>query len=118
METKDAIDRLAALAQETRLKAFRRLIVAGPEGLSAGVLADELAVAGPTLSFHLNHLEASGLLKARREGRQIFYSADFAAMRGLLDFLMKDCCQGLPEICGVGPRSFPPSCSPDAKEIC
>jgi len=99
MESKDALAALSALAQETRLAAFRRLVRAGLAGENAGTLADALGVPPPTLSFHLKELEHAGLVEARREGRNIIYVAHYAGMRGLLDFLMKDCCAGRPEIC-------------------
>ena len=102
MEEKTAVTGLAALAHETRLKIFRKLVQAGPIGLSAGDIAEAVETAPTTLSFHLKELQRSGLLTARRESRQIFYAVDFVEMRGLLDFLMDDCCQGHPEICQVG----------------
>ena len=112
METIQALSALAALAQETRLAVFRTLVVAGQLGLPAGVIAEQHGIAGPTLSFHLHHLVTGGLLVSRREGRQIFYAVNFAAMRGLLDFLMQDCCQGHPDICGASTTGCP---SPSAK---
>lgn len=103
MEATDAIPALAALAQETRLKIYRLLVQAGPLGEPAGKIAAALGLAPATLSFHLKELERAGLILSRREGRQIFYAPDFSAMSDLLDFLMEDCCQGRPEVCG--PRS-------------
>lgn len=100
MEMEQALRALAALGQETRLAAYRLLVQAGPDGIPAGTLAERLEVPGPTLSVHLGKLEQAGLAAARRAGRQIFYSADYAAMRGLLAYLAEDCCAGLPEICG------------------
>jgi DNA-binding transcriptional ArsR family regulator len=99
MELKSAISALSALAQETRLSAFRVLVNQGPEGLPAGEIAQRLNVPPATLSFHLRELENAGLLRSCRQSRQIYYSADFAGMRSLLDFLMADCCGGHPEIC-------------------
>lgn len=100
METDTAIDALSALAQDTRLRTFRLLVQAGPNGLSAGDIARELDVQPATLSFHLNQLERAGLITSRRQSRQIFYAAHFQGMRELLAFLTEDCCNGRPEICG------------------
>ena len=94
METKTAALTLAALAQETRLTIYRHLVEAGPAGVRAGQIAEHLALPNATLSFHLAQLRQSGLIAARREGRQIIYSADYAAMNGLLDFLTENCCGG------------------------
>jgi DNA-binding transcriptional ArsR family regulator len=99
METNEAVSTLAALAQSTRLAAFRYLVKAGPGGAPAGEVAEALDVAPATLSFHLKELEHAGLVISRREGRRIFYSAGYGAMRGLMDYLTEDCCQGHPEIC-------------------
>jgi DNA-binding transcriptional ArsR family regulator len=101
MQTKDALNALAALAQATRLEVFRLLVRAGPTGLSAGVVAERVGVRPATLSFHLRELERAGLLSARRESRQIFYAPDFDGMRALIAFLTEDCCGGHPEICAV-----------------
>jgi ArsR family transcriptional regulator len=92
METWLAAERLAALAHETRLEIFRRLVQRGPEGLAAGELAAALEIAPPTLSFHLAHLSRAGLVAARRAGRSIVYSADYAAMRELVGYLFENCC--------------------------
>jgi len=99
MESKEALTALGALAQETRLAIFRRLVRAGPKGQSAGVIAEGLGTPAPTLSFHLKELERAGLIQQRRESRNIIYAAHFEGMRELLGFLMKDCCGGNPEIC-------------------
>jgi DNA-binding transcriptional ArsR family regulator len=92
METLHAAERLSALAHESRLEIFRRLVQRGPAGLAAGELAEALTVAPPTLSFHLAHLARAGLVTSRRAGRSIVYSADFAAMRELVGFLFENCC--------------------------
>jgi DNA-binding transcriptional ArsR family regulator len=103
MEMDQAVVALAALAHDTRLQVFRRLVAAGRAGLAAGDLAQALGVAPTTLSFHLKELARAGLVGARRQGRQIFYAVDFAGTRGLFDFLMRDCCRGRPELCGTLP---------------
>jgi ArsR family transcriptional regulator len=99
MESELALISLAALAQETRLAIFRRLVRAGPDGESAGAIADALHTPAPTLSFHLKELERAGLITQRRESRSLIYAAHYDGMRELLSFLMEDCCAGLPEIC-------------------
>jgi DNA-binding transcriptional ArsR family regulator len=100
METSQALEAFQALAQETRLGALHLLVQAGPNGLPAGLIADRLAVQPSTLSTHLAILERAGLVASRREARHIFYSAQFAGLRQLIAFMMEDCCQGRPEICG------------------
>ena len=100
MEIKQALSCLAALAHETRLAVFRLLVREGPGGMPAGEIARCLGVPAPTLSFHLKELERAGLVGAKRQQRQILYATDFAGTRTLLDFLMRDCCQGHPELCG------------------
>jgi DNA-binding transcriptional ArsR family regulator len=103
MDETQATQALGALAQPTRLAVFRLLVREGPEGVPAGEVAERLGVQPATLSFHLTQMERAGLLTARRRSRQIFYAADFAAMRALVGFLLDDCCHGRPEICaGLG----------------
>ncbi len=94
MESREAIRSFAALAQDTRLAVIRTLVVAGDNGLAAGQIGEALGVSAPTLSFHLKELENAGLVRSRRESRQIFYTADFARMRNLIGFLLRDCCRG------------------------
>jgi len=71
METTAALERLSALAHDSRLAIFRRLVQRGPEGMAAGEIAAALGVAAPTLSFHLAHLARAGLVTSRREGRAV-----------------------------------------------
>lgn len=92
MDLRDATAALSALAQETRLETFRLLTQAGPEGLSAGAIADVLAIPPNTLSFHLSHLVNAGLASQRRAGRSIIYTADYARMNDLLAYLGENCC--------------------------
>ena len=103
METTTATERLAALAQETRLSLFRRLIQRGPGGMPAGEIATALGVPAPTLSFHLAQLAGAGLVTSRRAGRSILYAAHYPAIQELVAFLYENCC-------GEG------SCSPVAAE--
>ena len=100
MEEKQALSCLAGLAHETRLAVFRLLVREGPGGMPAGEIALRLSVPSPTLSFHLKELERAGLIRATRQQRQIIYATDYAGMRALIDFIMRDCCQGRPELCG------------------
>lgn len=99
MESTAAVASLSALAHEGRLAVFRLLVQAGPEGLAAGEVARRLDILPNTLSSSLNILSHAGLVVSRREGRSIVYSANYAAMSGLLAFLMEDCCAGAPQIC-------------------
>ena len=103
MEMKDAVDRLGALAQETRLGVFRLLVQTGPDGLAAGDIAETLGVSPSNMSFHLSQLEQAGLLRSHRVHRQIIYTADYDGMRRLLRYLVDDCCRGRPEICSSVP---------------
>lgn len=94
MDIETALGSLAALAQPTRLQAFRLLVRAEPAGLAAGALARALAVPQNTLSAHLNVLTHSGLVASTRKGRSIVYRASVARARALADFLIEDCCAG------------------------
>lgn len=99
MDEKAAIDGFGALAQPTRLAVFRLLVQAGPDGVAAGAVAERVGVPSTTLSTHLGILSRAGLIRSRRESRSIIYSADLDGVRGLLAFLVQDCCSGRPEIC-------------------
>jgi DNA-binding transcriptional ArsR family regulator len=90
MKEKDAIKVLSALAQSTRLNIFRRLVIAGPEGLSVGVIQEELDLASATLSFHLKELTHAGLVSARQEGRFVYYAPEIEHMNELVDFLTEN----------------------------
>ena len=94
MQAEQTIRALGALAQEHRLAAFRLLVEAGPGGLAAGVLAQQLGVPASSMSFHLAQLSNAGLVAQRRAGRSLIYSADFAAMNALLSYLTENCCAG------------------------
>ncbi len=90
----EALEAFAALAHPTRLGAFRLLVKAGPPGRPAGEIAEALGTPAPTMSFHLAHLERAGLAAARRDGRLVFYAADYSHMQGLIRYLLEDCCRG------------------------
>lgn len=94
METKQAVQALSALAQESRLAIFRLLVQAGPAGLPAGAIGEKLDLPPATLSFHLAGLTRAGLAQNRQEGRFVIYSASYPSMNALVDFLTENCCQG------------------------
>jgi DNA-binding transcriptional ArsR family regulator len=96
MNEPEVVRALGALAQETRLKLFRLLVVAGKDGLTPSHMAETLEVAPTALSFHLKELSHAGLVTTERDGRNIIYRAEFAAMDALLAFLTAECCQGQP----------------------
>ena len=104
MNQNHAIAALGALAQDTRLALFRLLVTAGPEGLSAGTIAERLGVAPSSLSFHLQQLLHGGLVTQRRLSRQLIYAAEYGAMNQLLAYLTENCC-------GRG-ISCAPACNP------
>lgn len=99
METKAALARLSALAQDSRLAVFRLLVKAGPQGLAAGEIARRLGVPANTMSAQLLVLSNAGLVFTRRDGRSIVYAIAFDAVRELLVFLTRDCCGGRAEMC-------------------
>src|ERR1700692_816003 len=99
MESEDAILALAALAQSTRLDVFRLLVKHEPEGLAAGDIARALAVAQKNMSAHLSVVSRVGLVSAQRFSRSIVYRADLSRFRALVVFMLRDCCDGRPEIC-------------------
>jgi ArsR family transcriptional regulator, arsenate/arsenite/antimonite-responsive transcriptional repressor len=107
MKLTEVVTSLAALAQESRLAIFRALVKRGPEGLSPGVLSERLGISATTLSFHLKELQHAQLVAARREGRFLYYSAQFERMRDLVGFLTDECCSEADAACDV-------SCKPVA----
>ena len=101
MDVSSANESFAALSQETRLEAFRLLVRNEPEGLPAGEIARRLQVPHNTLSAHLSVLLQAGLVTSRRQSRSIIYRARLGRMRGLIRFLVDDCCFGHPDVCGL-----------------
>jgi ArsR family transcriptional regulator len=110
MSAPHALAALAALGQPTRLEIFRMLIRREPDGLAAGAIAESIGCAHNTLSSHLSILARAGLIRATREGRSIIYRADIDGMRALVGFLVTDCCDGDPELCGLAPAPLEKGC--------
>ncbi len=114
MQERQALVAFGALSQETRLRILRHLVVAGRDGVAAGMIAEHVDVSPSNVSFHLKELERAGLVTARRDSRTIIYTAEYDALTGLISFLMEDCCMGRPEICA--PALNPTCCVPAAKD--
>ncbi len=103
METQHVLAAMTALSQESRLATFRLLVQAGPEGLAAGRISEELAIPASSLSFHLKELSHAQLVSSRQEGRFVIYAANFATMNGVIGFLSENCCGGKSCAPGVTP---------------
>jgi ArsR family transcriptional regulator len=99
MEAKPAIAALGALAHETRLAVYRLLVQHGPDGLSAGTIAQALELSPSSLTFHLQQLTHAGLITQRRMSRRLIYAADFAVMNALMGYLTENCCGGGNALC-------------------
>lgn len=109
MEKPAAIAALAALAQDNRLDAYRFLVQAGRDGVSAGQVAAALGLPPNTLTFHFDRLRLAGLVTVRREGRSMIYAARYDTMRALIAYLTENCCRGKADPCAPG------SCKPAGK---
>jgi len=116
MDEARALAALAALGQATRLSIFRLLVRKEPVGITAGALAEAVGCPHNTLSTHVAILARAGLVTGRREGRTINYRADSAGTRALIAFLVMDCCEGRPELCGLPnvPEQAACDCPPSA----
>lgn len=108
MEEEAVVRSLAALAHPVRLRVFRALVVAGPQGLTPGVIQEGLAIPPTTLSFHLKELANAGLVTTERASRNLVYRAAFDRMNGVIGFLTENCCAGT--ACAVAPDEQPCSC--------
>ena len=108
MEEEDVVRSLAALAHPVRLRVFRALVVAGPQGLTPGVMQEGLAIPATTLSFHLKELANAGLASQERASRNLVYRAAFDRMNGLIGFLTENCCAGA--ACAVMPDAQSCNC--------
>ena len=113
MNESQAVVAFGALSQETRLRLLRMLVVAGPDGIAAGALAERADVSPSNVSFHLKELERAGLVTARRDSRSIIYNAAYDTLAGLIRFVMEDCCSGRPEVCA--PALASSCCAPSRK---
>ena len=110
MESEEAVLALAALAQPTRLDAFRLLVKYEPQGLAAGEIANALAVPHNTMSAHLSVLARAGLVQSKRSSRSIIYRADLQRFQQTALVLLQDCCGGRPEVCAPLIESLTPCC--------
>lgn len=108
MKTARVIDALGALAHEYRLAIYRLLVERGPEGLPAGSIGERVGLAPSSLTFHLQALQRAGLITSARASRQVIYSADFAAMNGLVGYLTDNCCAEATESCAPARSSANP----------
>jgi DNA-binding transcriptional ArsR family regulator len=117
MSTPHATAALAALGQPSRLEIVRLLMRSEPNGMPAGLIAQAIGCAQNTLSTHLSILARSGLVRGTRDGRSIVYRADIEGMRTLVRFLITDCCDGHPELCGfqMPDRASACGCAPAAR---
>jgi ArsR family transcriptional regulator len=111
MKQELAIDAFSALAQATRLEAFRLLVKQEPEGLPAGEIARRLDVPHNTMSNHLAILSRAGLVSVERHSRTMIYRVELKTVRKLVMFLLKDCCNGQPELCAPLIEDISKSCS-------
>lgn len=110
MDARKSQAAFAALAQPTRLKAFRKLVAAHPDGLPAGDIAAFCKVPHNTMSTHLAALLRGGLISVTRDGRSMNYRANLDGFRGLIDFMLRDCCGGNPDICAPVVENFNANC--------
>lgn len=94
MDSVEAVAKLSALAQPTRLAIYRLLVARGPEGVMAGGIAETLKVSPATLSFHFKTLSHAGLIVSRQDGRFVYYAANFQAMNAMVAYLTENCCGG------------------------
>jgi ArsR family transcriptional regulator, arsenate/arsenite/antimonite-responsive transcriptional repressor len=106
MEAKQVIAALGALAHESRLAVFRLLVERGPDGMSAGTIAQALGLSPSSLTFHLQQLTHAGLITQRRMSRQLIYATDFAVMNELMGYLTENCCGASASLCA-------PICRPE-----
>lgn len=113
MEMNQAVRALGALAQASRLGIFRLLVEAGPAGMAAGQIAEQLGIAPSSLSFHMKELTHAELVTVEQRGRFMIYAANYAQMNALMGFLTENCCAG--QACAA---TEPPACCPPSPPSC
>ena len=116
MDEEQALRAFGALSDGTRLRVVRTLVVAGPEGMAAGTVAQDVGASPSRMSFHLSALAEAGLVSSRREAKSIIYSADYDALSAIIQFLMRDCCGGRVEICQPAVEAMA-CCTPNPAQI-
>lgn len=115
MEKYDAIEGFSALAQPTRMDAFKLIVMHEPDGIAAGEVSRILEVPQNTMSTHLAILSRAGLISPERQSRSIIYRANFDTLREAINYLLKDCCAGHPDICTPLLADIVPCCPPKEK---
>lgn len=113
MDILQAVNALGGLAQDSRLRVFRLLVRVGRDGMAAGDIAKAIGIPKNTLSSHLGILARANLVHARKEGRSVIYAVNLDGTRSLLTFLVEDCCQGEPSVCGPVIETTLAACCPD-----
>jgi DNA-binding transcriptional ArsR family regulator len=112
MREAEAVEALSALAQSTRMQAFRRLVKAEPDGICVGDLAHDMGIPQNTLSTHLAILSRAGLVRAEKRERSVFYRPQLEIVSAITLFLLKDCCGGQPSLCAPISSALSQSCKP------
>jgi ArsR family transcriptional regulator, arsenate/arsenite/antimonite-responsive transcriptional repressor len=112
MERDRTIEAFSALAQTTRMDAFKLIVMHEPDGIAAGEISRILNVPQNTMSTHLAILARAGIITSERQSRSIIYRANFENLREAINFLLKDCCAGHPDICAPLHADIVPCCLP------
>ncbi len=98
MNDTQALASFAALSNETRLTILKRLVRAGPSGMTAGDVAAAVGASPSRASFHLAAIAETGLITSTRQSRQIIYKANFETLGALMRFFLTDCCADHPDV--------------------
>lgn len=111
MDTERAVRCFSALGHPRRLDVFRLLIKSAPDGLKAGEIAETFDQPASTMSSHLRILTEAGLVSSERKGREIHFRPNIDRVRGLILFLVADCCGGQADKCEPLLAELLPCCS-------